>query len=261
MLTSNILLLAFLLSALALASSHRHQSPRPIFIYDGHGSISSDDDETDYWQSGSSIYSYDVSGSLYDSLYDDNDGSSVSLEHSVISTLQQALQQEGRRAGTQRMSRKERREKEIAMFKEYVRGHSRPSKKEAEQRRSNETRRSNEPKRESRRSAEPRRSTARMPTREQTVRIQAPPRNTAPGEARRQSILRRSTPVQQQPQTLNWSYHEGSSSDSHHNTSSDRSYTIEFSSSHHRRFRRHFSRSANRAAEPVAPLVLQQDQH
>lgn len=242
-------LLGLSLVQLLLASRHRHlgRDPRPIYVSERSthrrrptrfADYFSDDDLSD-----NSVYSYDSFDSLCSSDYS---GDSLSLEQSVMSALQQSLQQDPPttvKNEENRRSRKERREKEIAMFKDYVQGHSR------------RTSQKKEPKRVTLNA-----EAQRIPTREQTIKIQAPPRSTEPGEARRQSIMRRSTQPQQ-PHYLSYSYHQPSSrSSSSTDPTSDRSYTIEFSSSHHRRFRRHFSRSANRAAAVNAeagPLVLQ----
>lgn len=238
---------------------HGHGRNRPIYVSEGSttnrstrrstyysstssSSSSASEDSTDTsWDGTVSNYSFDpTNSSVYSSQYD-----SDSLEQSVISTFQQSLQEDPAQVRRTRASRnlvekkaevKERRGKETEIFQDMVRRHTGGAGNEM--------------------------PAKRLSTREQTAQIQGPRRSQV-GEARRNSILRQPTTqeqpeAQQQPHYLYTSYHEDSSDNLEREQSipSDQSYTIEFSSEHHRRFRRHISRSNNNPA--AIPAILAQ---
>lgn len=237
---------------------HGHGSNRPIYVSEGSStnrstrrsiyhsftstSSSSEDSTDSSWDGTVSNYSFDTKNySVYSSQYD-----SDSLEQSVISTFQQSLQEnqapQFRRAqtstnvGKRQSEVKERRGKETEIFETMVKRHTGGTGNEM--------------------------AAKRLSTREQTAQIQGPRRSQV-GEARRNSILRRPATqdqpeAQQQPHYLYTSYHEESDGELEREQSipSDQSYTIEFSSEHHRRFRRHISRSRNNPA--AIPAILAQ---
>ncbi len=215
-----------------LCLGSRRRRNRHIYVYNGESSdtwsslsfhsYSSDDGYSSLQtDSTSGIEYYSETGSRSDT---EDSESSESYIESVMTTLERSLQQQ---SSNQRKRKNSRRAKEVQMFRDYVNKHLQHTDRKSQ------------------------RGTSRRMTKRDSSHHREPT----------QCMNRRESRAAPTKHMLRTSYHAtdrtGSSSTSE--IASDQSYTIEFSSEHHRRFRRHISRS-NRLRQQMSPAVLQQQQ-